>query len=153
MNWATLGGLGTLIPPKYDMILLKLAQVVVFKDRNRLLKMVLENSAFNKNCTSPNFDFFLKFCLTFGSTYPMKEAEIKKTKYFQEQTLDIGLSKHGKIKSLSGPNFSGKIRLKGAWSRVKGSKSKSHLPYLTPTILGHIPVKKVLPQHLPVLRL
>ena len=58
MNWATLGGFGDPNSPKYDMILLKLAQVAVFKNRNRALKIALENSVFNKNCTSPNFDFF-----------------------------------------------------------------------------------------------
>ena len=42
---------------------------------------------------------------------------------------------------------------KGAWSRVKGLESKSDVPYCSLTIPGHISVKKVWSQHLPVLRL
>ena len=41
----------------------------------------------------------------------MKEAEIKKTKYFAGHNLGTRLSEYGKIKALSGPNFSGKLRL------------------------------------------
>ena len=54
--------------------------------------------------------------------------------------MGIGLSEYGKIKSLSGPNFSETVLLillhvnlflvkKGAWSRVKGSQSKFHKLY------------------------
>ena len=41
----------------------------------------------------------------------MKEAKIDNTKYCQGQNYAIGLSKNRKIKALSCPNFSGKIRL------------------------------------------
>ena len=41
----------------------------------------------------------------------MKEAEIEKTRYLQGQNYTMGLSKNHKIKALSHPNFSGKIRL------------------------------------------
>ena len=41
----------------------------------------------------------------------MKEAEIENTKHLAGGNLGIGLSEYGKIKGLSGSNFSGKIRL------------------------------------------
>ena len=75
----------------------------------------------------------------------MKEAEIEKTKYRTGQNLGVRLSEYSKIKSLSAPNFSGKIRLlfapfwgvvKGVWSKVKESESKSHLAYAGATIPG-----------------
>ena len=94
----------------------------------------------------------------------MKEAEIKKRKYFQGQNYAIRLSENHKIKALSCPNFPGKTRLffvlfwlffakKGVWSKVKGSRSKFDLPQCSLAILEHHLVKKVLFQHFPVLRL
>ena len=129
-----------------------------------MFQKFFENSNFYGNCTLPQFDFFFSFCPTLGPIYPIKEAEIEKTKHSTGQNLSIGLSEYCKIKALSCPNFSGKIRLlfalfwpafakKGVWSKVKGSESKFDLPYCSFTIPGHVPVKKFWSQHLPVLRL
>ena len=98
---------------------------------------------------SKKFEFLrpqdvLKVCFfgpTFGPIYPRRSAKSKKSKYLNGKNLSIGISEYAKIKALSGPNFSGKIRLlfapfwlfflvkKGAWSKVKGSESKYNLAY------------------------
>ena len=83
MNWAIFGGFWALTPPKYYAILLKLAPQVVLKERNRVFQNILANSNFQRNWTLSKFNFFFSFCPTLGPIYPMKEAEIEKTKYFQ----------------------------------------------------------------------
>ena len=76
----------------------------------------------------------------------------------------IGLSKYVKINALSPLSFPGKIRLLFALfglllagnktgSHVKGTGSKFDISYFTHMIPGQLPVKKILLQHFPVLRL
>ena len=82
--------------------------------------------------------------------------------YKWKPVYDIRLSEYRKIKALSFPNFSGKIRLlfvlfwlffakKGAWSHVKDWESKSHLAYTGATNPGVSNMQRVWSHHLPVL--
>ena len=82
--------------------------------------------------------------------------------YKWKPVYDIRLSEYRKIKALSCPNFSGKIRLlfvlfwlffakKGAWSHVKDWESKSHLAYTGATNPGVSNMQRVWSHHLPVL--
>ena len=68
--------------PKYGVILLKLAQVVVFKDRNRVLKKVLENSTSQGNCTLGKFKFFSVFAQLWGPFTPWRRPKSKKLNIF-----------------------------------------------------------------------
>ena len=133
--WAFLGPNS----PKYGLILLKFAPQLVFIGSKTVFEEFCENSNFYQNRTYPKFALFSVF-------------------------VQIGLSNNRKIKALSCPNFSRKIRLrlsyfgsflvkKGAWSHFKGSESKFDLPYCSLTIVGHVSVQKVWFQHFPVLRL
>ena len=72
-----------------------------------LFQEFFENSNFYRNRTA----LFFSFCSTLTPFFCMKEAEIEKTKYFLRQNYTIELSKNRKMKALSCPNFSGKIRL------------------------------------------
>ena len=158
--WAFLGPNS----PKYGLILLKFAPQLLFMGSKTVFEEFFENSNFYRNRTYPKFALFFSFCPTLRLFFSMKEAEIDKTKMLGGPNYAIGLSKNHKIKALSCPNFSRKIRLllsyfgrflvkKGAWSHFKGLELKFDLPYCSLTIVGHVSVQKVWFQHFPVLRL
>ena len=105
----------------------------------------------------------LTFRSNFDPRFSLKMTEIEKNKYLRK-TLAIEPSKYRKIKALSPLAFPRKIRLLFAlfWlfltgnrprSKVKGSKSKFEIAYISNTVPGHLSVKKVWFQHFPVLRL
>ena len=47
----------------------------------------------------------LVFGPTLGPIYPLKESEIEKNKYFQDENSDIGLSEYANRNALAGLNF------------------------------------------------
>ena len=105
------------------------------------------------------------FCPTLTPFFSMKkEAEIEKSNSLSRQSYAIGLSEYRKIKVLSCSSFSGKIRLlfvlfwllfakKGAWSKIKGSESKSNLAHVTNTTPGIQNLQRVCSHYMPVLSL
>ena len=109
--WAFLGPNS----PKYGPIFLKFAPQLVLMGSKTLFEDFFENENFYRNRTYPKFVFFFSFCPTLRPFFSKKEAEIEKTKcvfsVFLGQNYAIGLSKNRKIKALSCPNFSEKIRL------------------------------------------
>ena len=97
--------------PKCGPIRLKFGPRLFLMEIKTLLQEFFKNSNFSRNRTFPKFARFFGFCPTLRPFFSMKEAEIEKSKYFQRQNYAIGLSEYRKINALSGPNFSGKIRL------------------------------------------
>ena len=108
--WAFLGPNS----PKYGQILLKFAPQLVFMGSKTVF---FENSNFYRNRTYPKFALFSVFVQLWGCFSPWRRPKSKKlnvlekTKCFGGPNYAIGLSKNRKIKALSCPNFSEKIRL------------------------------------------
>ena len=81
-----------------------------------------------------------RFGLTLTPFSPLKIAEIEKSRHFLDKTSAIGLSKYANGKTVSPLSFKWKIGLLyalfesllgkiWAWSKVRGSESKSNLAY------------------------
>ena len=70
MNWVIFGVFLGPNSPKYGAILLKPPQVVLFKDRHRVLKKFLENFTFQESFTLAKFNFFSVFAQLWGPFTP-----------------------------------------------------------------------------------
>ena len=79
-----------------------------------------------------------RFVQTLTPFFPMKMAKTKKSKYFSDKNSAIGLSKYANGKTVSPLPFKWKIGLLftlfecllkkiWAWSKIRGSESKSNL--------------------------
>ena len=101
--------------PKYGLIFLKFAPQLVLMGSKTLFEFFFENENFYQNRTYPKFAGFFQFLSNFEPVFLHEGARNQKTKcvfrLFSGQNYAIGLSKNRKIKALSCPSFSGKIRL------------------------------------------
>ena len=111
MKWPILEGFLALTPPNVVQLGWNLDQDYSSWRLRQCFKNFSKIQIFSGNRTFPKFARFFGFCPTLRPFFSMKEAEIEKSKYFQRQNYAIGLSEYRKINALSGPNFSGKIRL------------------------------------------
>ena len=96
--------------PKYGSILLKLEPELVLNNSKTLFKIFLKNSIFHRNTTFPKFVLFLVFAEFWPDFSPWRRPKLKKLNT-EGQNYAIGLYEYCKIKALSRPKFSGKIRL------------------------------------------
>ena len=79
---------------------------------SRRVRHCLKIQIFTEKGCSESLHFFFSFCPTLRPFFSVKEAKIEKTKYSWGQNYTIRLSKNRKVKALSCPNFSWKIRLR-----------------------------------------
>ena len=102
--------------------------------------------------------FFSVFVQLWPHFSPWRSPKSNKLNNFKGQNYAIGLSKNLKIKDLSCPNFSGKIRLlfvpfwqffaeKGTWFKVKGLESKWDPAHVTNTTPGIQNMQRVRSHH------
>ena len=120
----------------------------------------LKNFYFYQNERYPKFVRFVQLWAQFTPWSWPKSGKIK----IQDKNSAIGLSKSINPNPVALLPFKRKIRLlfgpferflvkKRAWSKIKGSESKSNLAYAGATIPGVLNMQRVRSHHMPVLSL
>ena len=158
--WAFLGPNS----PKYGSILLKFGPELVLMGSKTLFQNCFENSSFCRNRTYPKFALFSVFVQLWPRFSPWRRPKSKKLNTLQDKTTPSDYPKIAKSRPFLVPIFQEKydyflcyfgrfLLKKGAWSHVKGSKSKSNLDYAGTTIPGVLNMQRVWFHHMPLLSL